>query len=270
MKHIKATLTEALVAAGDVIRKNITKKKSVEYKGVIDLVTTTDKRVEKIVTQIIHAQFPTHTILAEESGHIHTIDSQDKKNRAPVYKWIIDPLDGTTNFFHSFPQVSTSIACEKDGIVIAGGVHNPLSNELFLAVKGKGARLNGKKIAVSEIPTLSSALLTTGFPYDRREHVDYYLSFMKAFMLKCHGVRRMGSAALDFCYVACGRIDGFWESKLHPWDVAAGSLILEEAGGTVSTFTKKTYDIYGTETLATNGKIHEAMRKVIRTTMRAK
>ena len=262
MKEITNLLIEALHKSGNIIKQGINKQKKLSYKGEIDLLTVTDKLVEKTITKLIKKKFPGHFILAEESGH------KDAPWRVSThkdeYKWIIDPLDGTTNFFHSFPHVCTSIAVEKNGMIIMGGVYDPIRDELFFAERNKGAFLNKKRINVSRTRRLSQSLLITGFPYDRRRYAEYYLSFFRAFMMKCHGIRRAGSAALDFCYVACGRIDGFWEFKLHPWDVAAGSLIVEEAGGRVTDFAGKKYTIYGTETLASNGFIHNEMRRVIK------
>lgn len=227
-------------------------------KGDIDLLTTTDKKCEDTIKKLIKKHFPSHTILAEESSADGRIDT------APAnYKWIIDPIDGTTNFYHSFPQCCTSIGIEKDGEIIMGGIIDPMRDELFFAEKGKGARLNGKRIRVSSHKKLSDSLLITGFPYDRRKRIDFYLRFLKVFIMQCHGVRRMGAAALDFCYIACGRADGYWEYNLKPWDVAAGSLIVEEAGGKVTDFKNKAFNVYQSELLASNGIIHSEMIKVI-------
>ncbi|MFH1384840.1 MAG: inositol monophosphatase family protein [Candidatus Omnitrophota bacterium] len=260
MKKIKQTLIGALKESGRIIKTNINKSKRVHYKGEIDLLTVTDKQVEKRVTHLVKKSFPTHEVLAEEAS-----EKKDTALCIPAeYKWIIDPLDGTTNFYHSFPHVCTSIAIERNCTVIMGGVYDPLRDELFFAERGKGAFCNKKRLRVSGMTKLNTSLLATGFPYDRRKHADFYLSFLKAFMMHCHGIRRVGAAALDFCYVACGRLDGFWEFKLHPWDVAAGALIVEEAGGQVTDFGGKPFTIYGTETLATNGKIHREMIRVIK------
>ena len=239
-----------------ILPKNLTKKKSVEYKGAINLLTETDTYVEKTIIRLIKKEFPRHAILAEESG------ASSQREKAD-FTWIIDPIDGTTNFYHSFPHVATSIAIEKEGCIVMGGILDPIRDELFFAERGKGAFLNRKRIRVSSTQKLKNALLVTGFPYDRRKHADYYLSFFKAFMMRCHGIRRVGTAALDFCYVAAGRIDGFWEYKLKPWDVAAGKLIVEEAGGKVTDFNGKTFDIYGTETCASNSLIHREMKRVL-------
>jgi len=263
MPSLRNVIHEALERSGVIIRASINKKKSVKYKGEIDLLTVTDKKVEDSIIRIIRKNFPSHEILAEESGTSLRTDAPQRVSK-PQIKWIIDPIDGTTNFYHSFPHVSTSIAIEKDGRIIAGGIYDPMRDELFFAEKGKGARLNGKKIHVSSTQNLEKSLLVTGFPYDRRKYIDYYLSFTKAFMLKAHGIRRGGSAALDYCYLACGRFDGYWEFKLSPWDVAAGSLIVAEAGGKVTDFNGKKFSIYGVETLASNGKIHREMMTVLK------
>ncbi len=179
------------------------------------------------------------------------------------YRWIIDPLDGTTNFAHAYPQFSVSIALEREGEVILGLVYDPPREERFQATKGQGAMLNGNRIRTSKVAELDKALLATGFPYDRREHADFYLAYFKAFMVRCQGIRRNGSAALDLCYLACGRVDGFWEFKLYPWDTAAGSLIVREAGGTLTDFSGNAFSIWGEQTLASNGSIHDEMLRVV-------
>jgi myo-inositol-1(or 4)-monophosphatase len=183
------------------------------------------------------------------------------------YKWILDPLDGTTNYAHHFPQVGVSIALEYKGKVILAGVYDPFRDELFWAEKGHGAWLlhagRQKRIAVSLTRSLAHSLLLTGFPYDRRERIDLYLAYVKTFMQRIQGIRRAGAAALDLCWVACGRVDGYWEWRLKPWDVAAGSLIVEEAGGRMSDFSGKRFSLYGEQTLATNGRVHRAMLRAM-------
>ena len=203
---------------------------------------------------MLQNHFPDHSILAEEETNWVGTEGR--------HRWIIDPLDGTTNFAHSYPQFSVSIALECDGEVILGLVYDPLRGECFKAVKGEGATLNGNSIRTSAVKELDKALLATGFPYDQREKADFYLSFFKAFMTRSQGIRRNGSAALDLCYVACGRIDGFWELKLRPWDTSAGALIVEEAGGRLSELSGKKFSIWGEETLASNGAIHNEMVSV--------
>ncbi len=246
---------EAAESAGSLIRKNWKRPKQIQYKSPIDLVTTIDRLSEQRIVKILRKRFPNHAILAEEETAIGGNRSE--------YRWIIDPLDGTTNFAHSYPQFAVSIALERAGEVILGLVCDPIHEETYRAVKGQGAYLNKSRIHVTRGSELDKALVATGFPYDRREKADFYLSFFKKFMMSSHGVRRGGSAALDLCYVACGRVDGFWEFGLHAWDTAAGSLIVQEAGGAMSNFSGDPFSIQGTETLASNGKIHEAMLRTI-------
>jgi myo-inositol-1(or 4)-monophosphatase len=242
---------EAANAAGEIIRESWHQPKTIDYKGAIDLVTTIDRETERKIVEVLQRNFPDHAILAEEETDLRGDNNE--------YRWIIDPLDGTTNFAHGYPQVSISVGLEQSGRLILGLVYDPLRRECFRAVKGQGATLNGSPIQISTVNELDKALLATGFPYDRREKADYYLSFFKAFLTRCQGIRRNGSAALDLCYVACGRIDGFWELKLKPWDIAAASLIVTEAGGRVSDFSGNDFSIWGNETLASNGSIHAEM-----------
>jgi myo-inositol-1(or 4)-monophosphatase len=251
-----AAAWEAANQAGALIRETWQEPKKIAYKGAIDLVTPVDRDSERRIVTVLKRNFPGHSILAEEET--------DLINAQSPYCWIIDPLDGTTNFVHSYPQFCVSIALEHDGEVILGLVYDPLRRECFSAIKGQGAALDGNPIKVSAVDELDKALLATGFPYDRRDQADYYLAFFKAFMIRTQGIRRSGSAALDLCYLACGRIDGFWELKLRPWDTAAASLIIEEAGGKLSDFSGNKFTIRGTETLASNGAIHDEMVKVVR------
>jgi myo-inositol-1(or 4)-monophosphatase len=245
--------TDTAEAAGKLIRENWQKPQTIDYKGAIDLVTSVDRESERLIVGRLRRRFPNHSFLAEEET---TIKAESD------YRWIIDPLDGTTNFAHGYPQFCVSIALAYQEEVRMGIVYDPVSREAFSAVKGGGATLNGKRIAVSVTTELNTALLGTGFPYDRREKADFYLAFFKAFMTRCQGIRRTGSAALDLCYVACGRLDGFWELKLKPWDIAAGSLIVAEAGGRLSSFTGKDFSIWSNETLASNSLIHDQMTQV--------
>ncbi len=254
MNKIKQTLEKALLEAGAILKRAIEQPIEVQYKSPISLVTETDKKAERIIIDIIHRKFPNHSILAEES--------EPQGNSS--CKWIIDPVDGTSNFAHRLPIACVSIAFEEDGIVKVGGVWNPFYNEWFWAECGKGASLNGKKIRVSKMKTLKNSLLVTGFPYDRRKRASYYLNFMKAFLMETQDLRRLGSAALDLCYVACGRFDGYWEFHLQPWDQAAAALIAKEAGARLSDFSGKPMNIYGRQTLATNGRIHDEMLAIIK------
>lgn len=242
---------EAASAAGNLICADWQKSKSIDYKGAIDLVTSVDRECERQIVEVLRNNFPNHSILAEEGT--------DWIGTERSHRWIIDPLDGTTNFAHSYPQFCISIALEYNGEIILGLVYDPLRDECFKATKGEGATLNGCSIRTSGAKKLDSALLATGFPYDQRENADFYLNFFKAFMTRSQGIRRSGSAVLDLCYVACGRIDGFWELKLRPWDTAAGALIIEEAGGKLSDLSGNKFSIWGEETLASNGVIHEEM-----------
>jgi myo-inositol-1(or 4)-monophosphatase len=243
-------------SAGTLIRESWLQPKEIDYKGAIDLVTSVDRESERKIVEIIRRNFPDHSILAEEET-----DHQGARNQ---YRWIIDPLDGTTNFVHSYPQFGISIALERDGEVILGLVYDPLRGECFRALQGEGATLNGHPIRVSTVAKLNDALLATGFPYDRRENADYYLTFFKAFLTRSQGIRRAGAAALDLCYLACGRIDGFWELKLRPWDLAAGTLIVAESGGRLTDFSGNEFSIRGSETLASNGVIHDEMLTVLK------
>jgi myo-inositol-1(or 4)-monophosphatase len=245
---------DAANAGGKIIRRSWQEPKAIDYKGAIDLVTTIDRETERKIVEVIRRNFSDHAILAEEET--------DLPGNGKEYRWIIDPLDGTTNFAHSYPHFCVSIALECAGEVVLGLVYDPLRSECFKAVKGKGATLNGGPIRVSDVKELDKALLATGFPYDRREKADFYLGFFKAFLTRCQGIRRNGSAALDLCYLACGRIDGFWELKLKPWDTAAAALIVAEAGGRLSDFSSNAFSIWGNETLASNGFIHNEMVEI--------
>jgi len=258
--EIEQVALRAARAAGRIHLKRLSRITVNRKSNSIDLVTEADRESEAAIIELIHRAFPTHAILAEESGaSAHQSD----------HRWIIDPLDGTTNFAHGYPQFCVSIAYERRGRVEFGVVFDPLRKEFFIAQRGHGARLNGKPIRVSTMPSLGASLLSTGFPYDRREHVDFYLGFLADFVARAQGVRRNGSAALDLCYVACGRLDAFWEWKLHPWDTAAGALIVREAQGTVSDFRGATFDLFGEQTLASNGALHPEMVRVLTTRLDA-
>ena len=227
----------------------------VEHKDAIDLVTNADHAAEQCIIDCVRKNFPTHRTLAEERG-VH--DAGDSR-----YRWIIDPLDGTTNFAHGFPAYTISIGVECDGQGLIGVVYDPTRDELFTGQAGSGARLNGGPIAVSATPDLDRALLVTGFAYDIRETPNNNLNHFARFALKAQGLRRTGSAALDLCYVAAGRFDGFWEVKLSPWDMAAGCVILCEAGGSITDFQGRPHSIYQPQIVASNGQIHDAMLAVI-------
>jgi myo-inositol-1(or 4)-monophosphatase len=244
----------AAAKAGGVLKRGLVRRQEVDYKSEIDMVTSVDRESEHAIVEILQAAFPSHSILAEE-GTCVTAGSE--------FRWILDPLDGTTNFVHSYPHFAVSIALEQGGRVVVGVVYDPLREETFTAIRGKGAFLNGTPIRVSRSLELNRSLVATGFPYDRRQRPDYYLSFFRAFMVHTQGIRRNGAAALDMAYVAAGRLDGFWELRLKPWDTAAGALLITEAGGKTSDFEGRPFRLDSAETLASNGKIHEEMLKVI-------
>lgn len=248
------TAVEAAKAAGAIQKKNYEKKHTIDFKGEINLVTETDKACEEKILKILRKNHPDHDILTEETGaHLNGSD----------YKWIVDPLDGTTNYAHSYPCFCVSIALEHKGRVIVGVVYHPLLNELFWSVRGRGAYLNKKKIKVSQIKQPKRALLATGFAYNvhttKNDNLDHFRNFLKT----VQAVRRDGAAAVDICYIACGRFDGFWEMGLKPWDIAAAGLILEEAGGKLTMFDGKKLDIYGDEVVASNGFIHRPMVAIL-------
>ena len=229
--------------------------KQIEYKGETNLVTEVDRACEKRVVERIQKAYPDHDILAEEGGGKRT-DSE--------YKWIIDPLDGTTNYAHGYPLFCTSIALEYKSEIIMGVVFEPNHNELFTAEKGGGSFLNGKRISVSREEKIGRGLLATGFAYDIKKNSHNTLDHFKNVLLSAQAVRRDGVAAVDLCYVACGRYDGFWEVNLFPWDVGAGYLMVKEAGGTVTDFSEKPFSVYAKEVLATNGQIHDQMVSMLK------
>lgn len=238
--------------AGKILREEFDRPPQIRYKGEVDLVTQADRRSEEAIVARLTKYFPDHAIAAEEgSGHEGVSD----------FHWHVDPLDGTTNFAHGYPCFCVSIALAQGNRVLAGVVYNPIYEELYAAARGEGATLNGRKIGVSKVTTLATSLLCTGFPVHKRlanPNIHYYWDFT----LRSHGVRRDGSAALDLASVAAGRFDGFWEFNLNKWDTAAGVLLVEEAGGRVSDFHGRAYELGGPVVLATNGLIHEETRAV--------
>ncbi len=241
--------------AGRIQLEGLGKVHNVEYKGVTNIVTEVDKKCEAMIVSRINKEFPSHDILAEEGG--------GRMSKAE-WRWIIDPLDGTVNYAHTYPLFATSIALEHNGEVVMGVVFEPNRNELYIAEKGSGSTRNGVKIQVSKTDELQKALLDTGFAYnvhegEKNNNVNHFINFL----LKCRAVRRDGVAAVDLCYVACGRFDGFWELYLNPWDIAAGQLIISEAGGRVTKFDGSPLDIYGPDILVSNGKIHDQMIEVL-------
>jgi len=242
--------------AGEIQMKGLGRRHKIEYKGEIDLVTEVDKECEALIVGNLEKAFPGYDIIAEEG-------SGERSKSA--YRWLIDPLDGTVNYAHDFPFFCVSIALEKDGKLIAGVVYDPNRDEMFEAEKGKGAFCNGKKIQVSDHAPLRKAMLATGFAYsvhedEQKNNIDHFANFVTT----ARAVRRPGSAAIDMAWVGCGRLDGFWEIYLKPWDMAAGVVIIEEAGGIVTAFDGSDYDLYGTEILASNGKVHNEMGEVLK------
>ena len=249
-------------AAGDVLNHYMDREKHVELKGRANLVTIADKESEALIIRRILERYPTHTILAEESGE-SGVPTREGGEAGPGGKWIIDPLDGTTNFAHGYPFFSVSIAFEQAGTVLCGAVYDPCRDELFSAARGLGSFVNGRRLQVSHIDRLGGSLILTGFPYGVREKMKAAMGQFEAFMFESQAVRRGGSAALDLCYAAIGRCEGFWEMDLHPWDTAAGLVILEEAGGRVTDFAGNPFSIYGKQIVASNGKIHDEMVAVL-------
>lgn len=244
--------------AGALLRDYYRKGVATEYKGDVDLVTEADRASEKLIVQRLHEVFPEQGIYGEEGTRSH-LDSE--------YRWYIDPLDGTTNFAHGFPVFCVSMGLERraaspsiaeDGEIVTAVIYDPTRNELFTAEKGKGAYLNGSRIHVSSTRILAEALVATGFPSHKR-HQNPNAHFYHQFTLRSHGVRRAGSAALDMAYTACGRFDAYWEFNLNPWDTSAGSLLVTEAGGTMSRFDGSAFRLDSREILATNGLLHDEM-----------
>jgi myo-inositol-1(or 4)-monophosphatase len=248
-EFIEATAREA----GALLREKIDEQHTIRYKGEINLVTEVDHLSEALIVERIRGAFPDHGILAEESPEV--VNGSD-------FRWIIDPLDGTTNYSHGYPAFCVSIALEAQGEIRLGAVYNPMLDELFTAEKGAGAFLNGRRLRVSQTAELSRSLLATGFPYDIREDRNNNINYFVSMILNTQAVRRAGSAALELAYLAAGRFDGFWELKLMPWDIAAGWLLIEEAGGTVTDLNGAPFDLHSRHILASNGLIHDEMSRV--------
>ena len=242
--------------AGQILLEKFGRKINISMKGDINLVTEADLASEKLIIEKIKSYYPKHSILAEESGNAVVLGDS-------TWKWIIDPLDGTTNFAHGYPCFCVTLALEHEGKIVIGVTFDPTRNELFAAEKGQGATLNNKQIRVSETEKLGDALLVTGFPYNFKQKENFAKSLTN-FLLQSRGVRRDGSAAIDMAYVACGRFDGFWEEGLNPWDVAAGVLMIEEAGGRVSYYDDSPFSIYQPPICASNGLIHQEMLQILR------
>lgn len=250
---------ETVAEAAAHLRLAVADPPRVEHKGVVDLVTETDRALETLITERLRRAFPDHVVVGEEASAA----GGARRPPADAFAWYLDPLDGTTNFAHGHPHFAVSLGLGRGTEMLLGLVADPLRDETFTAVRGGGAALNDAPIRVSRTATIDAALLATGTPYDRREQADLYLGAIRDFMLRCQGIRRAGSAALDLCWVACGRLDAYWEWRLGPWDSAAGTLVVREAGGIVSDFAGARHDVFGSETLASNGLLHPAMLAVL-------
>ncbi len=240
--------------SGFLLKEKFNNTHKIQYKGAIDIVTEADKMSEDLIIEAIKRKFPDHGILSEESPAI---------TGAGKLRWIIDPLDGTTNYSHGYPVFCVSIALEKEGTIVLGVIYDPMREDMFVAVHGEGAYLNEKKLKVSSVGNISRSLLATGFPYDIRESNDNNLDHFNAMAIKVQAIRRAGSAALDLAYLAAGRFDGFWELKLKPWDTAAGCLMVTEAGGVISDIAGGKWHLQSPNLLASNGLIHEQMIEVL-------
>ena len=257
INDLTQTAIHAAQLGGAILQDYAQKGFTINSKGqAINLVTEADLQSEKAIIQSIRNTFPEHQILSEEQG------LQDIPQH-PI-KWIIDPLDGTINFAHGFPMYNVSIGVEYQGTCVIGVIYDPTRDELFHGQQGRGATLNGAPIQVSTTPKLAEALLVTGFAYDIHTATDNNLKEFCAFTLRARGMRRTGTAAIDLCYIACGRLDGFWELQLNPWDTAAGKVIVEEAGGKITNYAGAPYSIYGKTILATNTLIHSEMLGVLK------
>jgi myo-inositol-1(or 4)-monophosphatase len=242
--------------AGELIRNAFGKTHSIEFKtNELNLVTETDKASEKLITDFVKKKYPSHGILAEEGS---------ESNKSAEYLWVIDPLDGTTNFAHGLPIFAVSIGVQKNDETIAGVVYDVIRDIVYSAEKNNGSFENGRRISVSKNGNLGHSMLVTGFPYDIRENPDKAFERFIEFLKHARAIRRLGSAAIDFCYVANGVFDGFWEVSLHPWDICAGKLIVEEAGGLVTDFNENKIDIYSKRILVTNGIVHQKMIDVMK------
>jgi myo-inositol-1(or 4)-monophosphatase len=252
--RLVAVAAEAALRAGEIQKERYGQAVRIDFKGEINLVTEVDHACEAAILEILRGRFPDHDIVTEES---------DLARRGSRYVWYVDPLDGTTNFAHGYPCFCASVGVAVEGVVVAGAVYEPLKAELFTAERGAGAHLNGRRLAVSGATELLQSLLVTGFPYDLREDLPGKLRLFNRLMGEARAIRRDGSAAIDLSYVAAGRFDGFWEEKLHTWDMAAGGLMIEEAGGRMSRFDGAPIPMRDDEVLATNGRIHEAMLAVL-------
>jgi myo-inositol-1(or 4)-monophosphatase len=253
-----ATAVEAALSAGRLQRRHFRSPLTVHKKGAIDLVTEIDVAVEREFRALIAARFPDHEVLGEEAG-LGKEGKEGQRAGAAAHRWIIDPIDGTTNYVHGLALFCVSIALEIDGQLAVGVVYDPMAEELFTAERGQGARLNGRRIHVTETKELGEALLCTGFPYSVREKPGHLIYGFAEFMRQSRAVRRLGSAALDLCYTAAGRFDAFYEESLQAWDIAAGALLVEEAGGRISGVRGEPFTAEAGHVVASNGHLHAAV-----------
>jgi myo-inositol-1(or 4)-monophosphatase len=258
-----ATAIEAVTRAGQMQMAFIDSGFQISKKGSIDLVTEADVAVETMFRTLIAERFPDHAVLAEEFG-------QDQETTGASHTWVFDPIDGTSNYAHGLPIFCASLALEIDGRGEIGAIYDPTRRELFVAERGGGAFLNGRAMHVSGAASLLDSMLVTGFPYDVHKRIPDIVGLFGEFVGRARAVRRLGSAALDLCYVAAGRLDGFWEQDLKPWDIAAGAIILEEAGGRVTDFAGQPFASRQHQLLASNGKIHDEMLEISGAFLRAR
>ena len=254
LEHVKRVGIEAIYRGAGVLRDHFGRISQINQKGAFDLITEADTESEKKIIETIRKAFPDHSILAEESG---------TNKGSAEYQWLIDPLDGTTNYVHQLPIFSIAIALAVHDEIMLGLVLNPMDGELYSAIAGKGAELNGKAIKVSSTASVSDSLLVTGFPYDFDKIAEPAMKRFGVCQQASQGIRRLGSAALDICYVACGRFDGFWEQNLNSWDKAAGAIIAAEAGAEITNFSGRPFSIKQKEILVTNGNIHQEMLSLL-------
>jgi myo-inositol-1(or 4)-monophosphatase len=252
-----ATAIEAVIRAGEIQLSRFGTDVRIDKKGAIDLVTEIDIQIEREFRQTIGERFPDHVVLGEE------FEATGDREASSRYCWVFDPVDGTTNYAHGLPIFCSSLALEIDGEIVVGAIYDPTRRELFTAERGHGARLNGQPLRVSSADALLDSLLVTGFHYGIQRDPEELVSLFREFITRSRAVRRLGSAALDLAYVAAGRFDGYWESKIQPWDVAAGALIVAEAGGQVTTVTGGPFRSRSGSVLASNGRIHQLMLDVI-------
>ena len=254
---ILETAIAAALESGKIQKRKVGLKNKIEKKfgQETNLVTEVDKECESKIISIINKNYPSHDILSEESGGFENGSN---------YKWIIDPIDGTTNYAHGLPLFCTSIGIEYENEIKYGVIYNPMTEELFYSKKNHGAYLNNKKISVSKSKKVIDSLLVTGFPYNVKDNPGGVIDIFSKMLPKARGVRRLGSAAIDFAYIACGRLDGYWELFLNPWDKAAGILLVKEAGGKITNLKNKTATSYQQDSVATNGIIHAELIKILR------